>query len=87
MKFMQAFFKPQAKSLRYMALPHWQDAVEDALTLYARRKAHSFAPTLAQVHKQHLSQARHARCCDTVMSATGPHQSCSAITHSWAVMS
>ena len=46
---MQAYLKAQAKSWRYQAVPHWQDAIEDALVLFARSKAFSFPKTLVQV--------------------------------------
>ena len=52
----QAYLKPQAKCWRYQAAPHWhpagqhwQDAIEDALVLFARSKALSFPKTLVQV--------------------------------------
>lgn len=52
----QAYFKPQAKSWRYMAVPHWNDAIEDALALFARKKYMSFAPALVQVRVLQLNR-------------------------------
>ena len=46
---MQAYFKSQAKSWRFQALPHWQDGIEDSLGLFAKGKAAAFPKSLAQV--------------------------------------
>lgn len=43
---MQAFFKPLAKSLRYMALPNWHDCLDDAVGEFARRKREGFPELL-----------------------------------------
>lgn len=46
---MQAFLKPLAKSLRYMALPNWHDGLDDAIGEFALRKREGFADHLCKV--------------------------------------
>ena len=56
---LQAFFKPQAKAFRYMALPHYYDNLEDSIRYFATGKYKGFPPALKQVLLQHVLRSMH----------------------------